>query len=270
MTTIKDIDFSRRNLKGKNLDRLVFEACNFAGAELQGASMKGSQFIGCTFQAAYLTKADLSGAEMQNCILSVATFKDANLAKAQLRDCRGTMVVMRGANLQEAILHGCTLQGDFSRLKAKELRIVAGEYTGSIFTGSELHGLVVDNTGIGGCKFVDCSMPHAMILNSNAQDADFTEATMTNVRLQGSDLLGARFARATLGKPVVLDCKGVVFQVFDRNHRAFCSADWVITGDKVFPNIDEAVNYWIDALFDDPDLGQKYLAFLQNYKRRWG
>ncbi len=115
-----DIDLSRANLQGFNLNSLNFENALFEGASMQGANFRGVQIQGAhlrgaQMQGTYLSEAQMQGADLRDAQLQRAYLFSAQLqgawlsgAKMQRSDLRE--VKMQGANLRKAKLQNTNLK----------------------------------------------------------------------------------------------------------------------------------------------------------------
>ncbi len=85
-TSLRDVDFSGFDLRGRNFNLVNLTDCNFEGLKLAGASFKYAyltrcNFIGADLRGADFTYAALDGSKFRNSNVSGARFCGANLEK---------------------------------------------------------------------------------------------------------------------------------------------------------------------------------------------
>ncbi len=81
-----DLDFSRMDISGSNLDQVHFTHSTFVGAELKGANFIGARFSFCDFVGADLCHANLTRAVLSGCSFSYADLRATYLIEARFKE----------------------------------------------------------------------------------------------------------------------------------------------------------------------------------------
>jgi uncharacterized protein YjbI with pentapeptide repeats len=131
----EELDLSGADLRGLNLDQMVFAGANLAGADLSRASARGAVFSGADLTGANLAGADLTHAGFGFSEVVNATIAFTRLGRAMIQPATLTGAVFAGAGLDYTSFRECDLTGvdlrgcDLSTLDLKR---------------SGLHGAITD------------------------------------------------------------------------------------------------------------------------------
>lgn len=82
--SLEDIDLSKAELKGLQLDNMYLEGSNLRGADLENGSFKNVDFEEADLRGADMDDADFSGAGFENALMKGAELDHANLRGADL------------------------------------------------------------------------------------------------------------------------------------------------------------------------------------------
>lgn len=133
------IDFTKRDMSGKNLscinlERLDFSGSNFDECDLKKGLLGNADFAKATFKKANLeganlssvnaVRADFSSACMKSVMSYSGNFKNAIFKKADLSESSFTECDFRGADLSDSITHGAS----FSQSKYDEKTILPADF----------------------------------------------------------------------------------------------------------------------------------------------
>lgn len=155
------------------LGGLRLNEADLSGLDLSGAIFDGASLIGCNLSGTRLVSADLSGAILQGADLTETELLQATLS---------------GADLSNAVLDRAGL-GHVNAVNA-------------VFFGVRCHGATLTGADLTGCDFRASTMQLCRARGATLIDADFTNATVTEVDLgeaslgktsfRGTDLAGSR------------------------------------------------------------------------------
>ncbi|MFI7232505.1 pentapeptide repeat-containing protein [Nonomuraea angiospora] len=137
----EELDLSGADLRGLNLDQMVFAGADLTGADLSRVSARGAIFSG-----ADLTEADLAGADLTRAGFGFSEMVDAAIAftrlgRAMIQPATLTGAVLAGARLDHTSFRECDLTGvdlrgcDLSTLDLKRSSL-DGAITGSAVPAS--------------------------------------------------------------------------------------------------------------------------------------
>jgi len=178
--------FERVRLPGAHLAKIDLPESHLEGAYLTGASLGDANLQGAYLDGADLRNADLRGANLSNAHLRGTALDGSDLSGANLRgaDLRGASLV--GAHLFRADLRGATL-----RL--------------ANFTGANLSDALLQQSTLDGSR-----LDHAIMRGADLTGVDLGKAIMRKTDLRRSNLQGAIFGAAFVGKDVYFDnaCRG--------------------------------------------------------------
>jgi len=172
--TLQDLDFSGLDLSGIDFTHASFARSKFVGTRLVGTILRGCD----------LTHTDCEGADF-----TAAVLDDADLTAASLPWAR-----FPGASLGAATLAGLELaNADFGGSQGGRVDFTGSTLVGAIFAGASLPRAVFTRARLANADFSNASLPSATLESVVAIGANFTAATLTNIRAGG----GADFSRAT-------------------------------------------------------------------------
>ncbi|MBS1956319.1 MAG: pentapeptide repeat-containing protein [Cyanobacteria bacterium SZAS-4] len=133
------IDFTKRDMSGKNLsgiylERLDFSGSNFEHCNLEKSALGNADFAKTTFKKANLeqanlssvnaVRADFSAACMKSVISYSGNFKNAIFKKTDLSESSFTECDIRGADFTDSITHGAS----FNQCKYDEKTILPADF----------------------------------------------------------------------------------------------------------------------------------------------
>ncbi|MFC5833871.1 pentapeptide repeat-containing protein [Nonomuraea insulae] len=107
----EELDLSGADLRGLNLDQMVFAGANLAGADLSRASARGVIFSGADLTGANLAGVDLTSAGFGYSELVDATIAFTRLGSAMIQPATLTGAVFTGAILDHTSFRECDLMG---------------------------------------------------------------------------------------------------------------------------------------------------------------
>ncbi|MFP3962438.1 pentapeptide repeat-containing protein [Actinomadura fulvescens] len=105
----QELDLSGADLRGLDLDKMVFAGANLAGADLSGASALGAIFSGADLTGANLAGVDLTRAGFGHSELVNATIAFTRLGKAMIQPAILTGAAFTGATLDHTSFRECDL-----------------------------------------------------------------------------------------------------------------------------------------------------------------
>lgn len=156
--------------------RAVLKRVDISGLTISYKNMRGADFSGCLMRNMNLANTSFQEAVIYACDLSFSNLSNVSFIRADLRGTRIESANLVGADLEKADLRGGALTANGEYAKPQPVN----------FRGANMEG--------------------ARMVGSMANNADFSDAIMTNMNFQGADLRGARMMGADL---TGADLKGV-------------------------------------------------------------
>jgi uncharacterized protein YjbI with pentapeptide repeats len=155
-------EFVREYLDGLKIVDRVVRSAKFTAASLRGAVFDRSKFMDCSFAGAHLDRASLVRAVFENC-----DFTGTSLVAVDAREAvfRATRVMSYGEQRTVSLTEPVT---SFDGATIEQ----------SIFTGARLN--------------------HASLVNVNATNVNFREASLQGAKFDGCTLAGSDFSGAKL------------------------------------------------------------------------
>ena len=98
-------EFHDEDLGGLRTERVVFDGCNFSGANLSESVHAGSAFRNCTF-----ARTTLWHSTFRNCSMMGSVFTECRLRPAIFDEVDFTLAMLGGADLRGLDLSGCRLR----------------------------------------------------------------------------------------------------------------------------------------------------------------
>ena len=180
---------------------LVFEQCDFNGADLSRLDLQDAQFRNCSFRDTCLFAASLARTQCQRCRAGQADFASADLVDAHFDSCDLNNTIWRRARMASATFNGCKLTGaHFEEVGQLGLvlrnSLMVGAYCCRMsFHKARLVGIDFQDADLSGCDFreavfEDCSIRHAHLTDTRFEGAD----------LRGADIAGVKLSNARLFK----------------------------------------------------------------------
>jgi len=210
------------SLAGRDLTGADLAGLSLVGADLRGAFLEGARLVGCDLGQADLTdavlvRADLTDATLEGARVRGANLGEATLVRTELSDLDLTGVTFAKSRCVELRLRGARLEGndcldatfercDFRGIKARAVQLIGAaerpiELSGSCFAEALLEEVSFLHVRLVGANFRGATLRESLLTAVHADDADFTGADATNLRVvHGSSLARASFVGATLTK----------------------------------------------------------------------
>ncbi len=142
---IEGHDFTDEDLSRLHTERVVFDECNFGGANLAESQHRGSAFRNCTFQRTSLwhstfAQCSMLGSVFVECRMRPITFDEVDFTLAVLggNDLRG--VDLSGCRLREASL----VEADLRKAVLRGADLSGARATGARLDDADLRGATVD------------------------------------------------------------------------------------------------------------------------------
>jgi uncharacterized protein YjbI with pentapeptide repeats len=166
------------DLRGRHLERAVFDAANLAKVDLSGAYLEGASLDNAQLQGASLASARLQGAS-----LLWTGLQSASLAQAQLQGASLSFTQFQGASLRQAQFQGAFLEGV--------------QFMGASLDKAQFQGAFLLRVNFSGA-----SLSHAQFQAASIASSEIWAASLEGAQLQGV-ALSSGFAATDLRKAVV-------------------------------------------------------------------
>ncbi len=199
------VDLSNLDLPGIDLQGSFLERANLSDTNLEGADLSGCVLIRADLSGARLASAKMGSAGLGEADLSDADFRGADLAKAVLvkailhhADLSST--TLEEADFSEALLTETTMTGALM----KKCRFMESDVRGTTFVEADLSESFFLNGSLQHCDFSRANLSSATLIGVNADKSLFRGAELTNIRLlnecsfQNADFSNARLTQANL------------------------------------------------------------------------
>ncbi len=175
---LQDLDFSGLDLSG-----IDFSGATFARSKFVRTILRGTILRGCDLTHTICTQADFTSAVLDNADCMAATFTEARF---------------RGASIAAAKLAGLDLGGaDFNAVVGTMPDFTGANLAGASFVEANLPRAVFSKAKLDNADFSRGSLPSATFESVQAAGANFSDATLTNVRAaEKANFSGATFDRA--------------------------------------------------------------------------
>jgi|GEM_PF-584340 len=197
------LELKRRgdSLAGRDLAGASLVGADLSGVDLSGAKLEKADLAGARLTASNLSEAVLTGARLDGADLTGAILVDANLSSVGARETLFARADLRKARLLMADLSGA----DFSGARMAESQVLNAVLNGARFVGAEMDRLIfiqseMTNTTLDGARLtstmfieIDLSglsarktaMNKCLMVSVTAENADFTEADLSDSALIG-------------------------------------------------------------------------------------
>ncbi|PHM28786.1 DUF2169 family type VI secretion system accessory protein [Xenorhabdus innexi] len=252
-------NFSGMDFTGADLSHLDLKGANFSGALLESACFDHSQLDNADFSEAMLARASFC-----HTTLSGVTLDKANLTQVHCEQSDFSAIHFDGTQLQEALFDHCRFShATFSNLFLKQAFITQCDFHASHWTDCtlteltlpalrfhhailkkvtflqcKLENAVFDHARLSDCTWIEtaacqsrfCSatlLNCAFVMNSTLNQADFTQATLTECNLRQMPLVQAQFHSATLNNSDLseADCRSAQMQNLNAAKSTFIRTD---------------------------------------------
>jgi uncharacterized protein YjbI with pentapeptide repeats len=158
-------DFRDEDLTQLRTERVVFNECDFSGANLSESEHVASAFRNCTFRRSVLWHSSF-----RQCSFLGSTVSDCRLRPITLEEVDFTLAVLGGCDLREVDMSGC---------RFREAGLVDADLRKAVFTGADLRGARTI-----GARFEKADLRGAMV------DASlWTTAKLTGARIDVAQAL---------------------------------------------------------------------------------
>lgn len=165
---------------------------DFAGVDLSGLNFSGLDLTGAMFEQADLTGADFSHATLARAVFTAATVNTARFDYANLQEANFCRVKAAGASLAHVnLIRALLLYGDFA----------GADLSGARFEQNILIEAKLDKAVLRDSRWEMCG-----IINTTLPGADFSGAQMRLCSVVKSDLSKAIGRGATLFRVAITDC----------------------------------------------------------------
>lgn len=170
------------DLRGRALDRSVFEGAKLPKADLAGAQLQG---------------ASLGGAQLQGALLNLAQLQGASLVEAQLQRASLEKAQLQGAQIFEAQFQGASL--DFAKLQGASL--LGAQLQGAALKNANLQGASLGGAQLQGASLVGAKLQGVSLDGAQLQGAELDWAQLQDASLEGAYLWRARWGELALMEP---------------------------------------------------------------------
>jgi uncharacterized protein YjbI with pentapeptide repeats len=129
LSSLKEADLSRADLRGEDLRYLNLKEAGLRGAALDDADLRNVNLKEANLRGASMESADLRDTNLKEADLTDADCRNANLQKANLKEANLENTDLAGSNLRQADLHeatGLTLKQLMSARSIEDARLPEG------------------------------------------------------------------------------------------------------------------------------------------------
>jgi uncharacterized protein YjbI with pentapeptide repeats len=199
-SNLNGVDFSKRDLAGRDMSQTKLNHVNFSEANLEGANLQGTELQYANFHKANLKRAHLEYQDVNkgsrlvilwNAQLSEANFSGAFLDQAQMSETNASQAIFKNASMINVQLRDALLiKTDFENANLSE----------ASFYRANLSGANLKNV-----NFHEASFSMTILDFADVEGADFSESflngiDLTNVRSidKAKSFKGARYNVKTI------------------------------------------------------------------------
>lgn len=162
--------------------------------ELDNLTLRNLDAFGANLQNSSFRNSDLSGARLVGDFTGVK-FENTNLTNTELSG------VFEGADFTGSIIKGTTIDTN-TRLTADQFysttSFQTGDLQGITFESAALGFVVISNSDLSGWDLAGKDLSRGSYILVNAEDADFTEATLVQTSLRAGELINTKFNGADM------------------------------------------------------------------------
>lgn len=184
---------------------LVFEDCDFSGADLSRLDLQDSAFRNCALLETSFYAANLSRTRWQRCRAGHADFESGELVDARFEASDLNNTVWRRARLASCSYRGCKLTGaafeevSYLGLAFDDCLLIGADLRRMSFRKMRLGGLDFADADLSGCDFRDAVFQGGSLRDAHIKDSRFDGADLREADLGGLKLVNAKqFAGATI------------------------------------------------------------------------
>ena len=187
---------------------LIFDQCDFNGADLSRLDLQDAEFRNCTFLETSLYAAKLARTRWHRCRAGQADFESADLVDARFDTCDLNNSIWRRSRLASAAFTGCKLTGSHFEEVGQlgltfENSLLAGAYcTRMNFKKARLVGLDFQDADLSGCDFREAVFEESSLRHAHLKDAHFEGAD-----LRGADITGIKLGNPKLFKGAIISSR---------------------------------------------------------------
>lgn len=197
-----NVDWSERDLSGRDLSGLDLSGANLSGSLLTGANLRATILKGANLTGAVLFEAELSGADFSKADLTTADLGRSTAVGASFEAATLTQASFEGANLEKARLSRAI--GDqplFMRARLVGAFLESTRFFQGYFDEATIEQADFTGASLAQCSFLNVKGKRAILTRAVFPKAGFSgaelwEAQLSQVRGEGSIWLGAKLDRA--------------------------------------------------------------------------
>ncbi|WP_340608886.1 DUF2169 family type VI secretion system accessory protein [Xenorhabdus bharatensis] len=252
-------NFNGMNFTGADLSHMDLRGANFSGALLEGACFNYSQLDEADFSEANLTRAEFCHASLSDVKLNKANlalvkceqsnfsashFNETQLEEARFTHCQFNHTLFTDLFLKQVLITHCDFQySQWNNCTLTELELPALCFNHAMlnnvtFFYCQLSNTIFDVAQLENCSWIETKADYirfcsarllncAFVMNSTLNQADFTQATLTECNLRQMPLIQARFHCATLNNSDLseADCRSAEMQGLNAVKNLFIRTD---------------------------------------------
>ncbi|MCC8365809.1 DUF2169 domain-containing protein [Xenorhabdus sp. PB61.4] len=243
-------DLSNMDLRGANFSRALLESACFNHSQLDKADfseamLARAEFCHTSLSGVKLDKANLVLAKCERSDFSNTDFKEVQLQEALFDHCQFSHSTFTDLLLRQVFITHCDFHSSqWNNCTLTELELPALSFNHAtlnkvIFLKCKLEQAVFDEAQCEGCSWVETEVNHirfcsasllncAFVMNTTLNQADFTQATLTECNLRQMPLVQARFHSATLNNSDLseADCRSADMQHLNATKSIFIRTDF--------------------------------------------
>jgi uncharacterized protein YjbI with pentapeptide repeats/ABC-type phosphate transport system substrate-binding protein len=223
-SNLDQVDFSRADLTGMNLNRSSLNGTNLTGAQLIGADLRetllsGALFINTNLSGAQFSKADLTGAALTTSDLSAANFSETRLVNSNL-----SRLNLSGAFMDEAQMAGINLE----RANLAGAQISRADLSSANLQETDLRGAWINLSRLISADLRFANLSGASLIGSDLTGARLNGAWLVGANLVGANFRGADLRGADLSQAILIATPALVAQekMIDSQLRTMSEAQW--------------------------------------------
>ena len=204
-------------LSGESIDRarieqllredalLVFEDCDFSGADLSRLNLHDSVLRNCALLETSFYAANLARTRWQRCRAGHADLESGDLVDARFESCDLNNTSWRRAKLASCSFRSCKLTGaafeevSYLGLTFEDSLLIGADLRRMSFRKQTLAGLDFADADLSGCDFRDAVFEGGSLRDAHIKDTRFDGADLREADLGALKLVNAKlFAGATI------------------------------------------------------------------------
>ncbi|WP_340608871.1 DUF2169 family type VI secretion system accessory protein [Xenorhabdus bharatensis] len=243
-------DLSNMDLRGANFSRALLESACFNHSQLDKADfseamLARAEFCHTSLSGVKLDKANLALAKCEQSDFSNTDFKEVQLQEALFDHCQFSHATFTDLLLRQIFITHCDFRySQWNNCTLTELDLPALRFNHATlnkvtFLKCKLTQAVFDKVQCESCSWIETEANHirfclanllncAFVMNSTLNQADFTQATLTECNLRQMPLVQARFHSAILNNSDLseADCQSADMQYLNATNSIFIRTDF--------------------------------------------